>query len=94
VRRWSSWKLLLLVLLLAACGSRGLSRDHLYDRYVGDLAKSGVPQEVARCVIDHLFDPMSDEQLKAFNKTGDELTAEQTAQVRQLAALCATATST
>ena len=71
VRRWASSSLLVLLLLLAACGSRGLSRDQLYDRYVDDLTTSGVPHDVAQCVIDHLFDPMSDAQLKAFNTKGD-----------------------
>ena len=83
----------MLLLVLAACGSRGVSRGQLYSRYVDDLTKSGVPHDVALCVIDHLFDPMSDAQLKAFNTKGDALSDEQMAQVRQLAAQCASSTS-
>ena len=82
---------LALAFALAACGSRGLSRDQLYRRYVDDLTNGGVPHEVAQCVIDLLFDPMSDAQLKAFNTKGDSLTDEQMAQVQRLAAQCATA---
>ncbi len=81
----------MLLLLLAACGSRGLSRGQLYDRYVDDLTTSGVPHDVAQCVIDHLFDPMSDAQLRAFNTKGDSLSAEQMDQVRRLAAQCSSA---
>ena len=88
-RAWSN--LVVLLLLLAACGSRGLSRDQLYDRYVDDLTNSGVAHDVAQCVIDHLFDPMSDAQLKAFNTKGDALDDAQMDQVRRLAAQCTTA---
>ena len=79
----------MLLLVVAACASRGMSRGQLYDRYVDDLTKGGVPHDVAQCVIDHLFDPMSDAQLKAFNTKGDALNDQQMEQVRQLAAQCA-----
>jgi hypothetical protein len=91
VRRWATRYLLVVLLVLAACGSRGMSRDQLYDHYVDELMKGGIPAEVAECVIEHLFDPMSDQQLKAFNQQGDELTAAQMDQVRALAAQCRTA---
>jgi hypothetical protein len=93
VRRWARSVLLVLVVALAACGARGLSRDQLYQRYVDDLTNDGVPNDIAQCVIEHLFDPMSDVQLKAFNTKGDALTQAQMAQVERLAAQCASSTS-
>ena len=74
--------------MLTGCGERQMSRSQLEDRYVDEIVDAGVERSVAECVVDRLFSAMSDNELREFNATGDELTAEQTVRVGELADAC------
>ena len=76
---------------LVACGSRGFTREQLERRYVDLAVEEGIERDVAECVIGRLFGEMTDEQLRAFNTTGDELTVAEQARVAELADACAAA---
>ena len=73
---------------LAGCGERQMSRAQLEDRYVDEIVDAGVERSVAECVVDRLFSAMSDDELREFNSTGTELTAEQSVRVGELADAC------
>jgi len=74
--------------MLVGCGERQMSRSQLEDRYVDEIVAAGVGRSVAECVIDRLFSAMSDDELREFNTTGNELTAEQSVRVGELADAC------
>jgi hypothetical protein len=74
--------------MLTGCGERQMSRSQLEDRYVDEIVDAGVERSVAECVVDRLFSAMSDDELREFNTTGTELTAEQSARVGELADAC------
>ncbi len=74
--------------MFTGCGERQLSRSQLEDRYVDEIVDAGVERSVAECVVDRLFSTMSDDELREFNTTGAELTAEQTVRVGELADAC------
>ncbi len=85
---------MLAAVLVTGCGQRGLTRPQLYDGYVKGLVDSGVPRDVAECVIHRLFDPLSDAKLKQFNTKGDRLSDAEMQRVRELAASCSGSTTT
>ncbi len=72
----------------AGCGSRGLSRDGLRDAYVARIAGAGIGRAVAECVVDRLFDEMTDDELRRFNTDGTSLTEAESARIAQLADAC------
>jgi len=74
--------------MLTGCGERQLSRSQLEDRYVDEIVDAGVERSVAECVVERLFSAMSDDELREFNTTGAELTAEQSVRVGELADAC------
>ena len=76
------------LLLLGGCGERQLTRSQLEARYVDEIVDAGIGRSVAECVIERLFSDMSDDELREFNTTGTELTAEQSVRVGELADAC------
>ncbi|MEZ5215417.1 MAG: hypothetical protein R2715_02220 [Ilumatobacteraceae bacterium] len=74
--------------------SSGLSREGLQERYVAELVASGIDQDVAECVITAFFDGMTDEELRAFNTNGEELSDEELATIQTLGDTCSTETTT
>ncbi len=74
--------------MLTGCGERQMSRSQLEDRYVDEIVAAGVERSVAECVVERLFSAMSDDELREFNTTGAELTAEQSVRVGELADAC------
>jgi hypothetical protein len=74
--------------MLSGCGERQLSRSQLEDRYVDEIVDAGIGRSVAECVVGRLFSAMSDDELREFNTTGAELTAEQSVRVGELADAC------
>lgn len=73
---------------LSACTRRGLSRDGLRDAYVAQLVDNGIDPTAAACVVDRLFESMTDDELRSFNTEGSSLTAAEAAQVAQFAEAC------
>ena len=74
--------------LLAGCRQKDLTRDQLEDRYVDEIVDAGIERDVAECVIARLLGPMTDDELREFNSSGSELSAEEMQRVGELAAVC------
>jgi hypothetical protein len=72
----------------AGCGGSGLSRSGLRDAYVARIVDVGVAKPVAECVVDRLFDDMTDAELKRFNAEGSSLSPAQSERIGQLADAC------
>lgn len=72
----------------AGCSKGGLSRNDLRDAYVERIVGAGVDRPVAECVVDRLFDEMTDDELRRFNTEGTSLSASQTNRIAQLADAC------
>ena len=79
---------LLLAIVGTGCSKGGLSRDALRDAYVERIVAAGVDSVAAKCVVDRLFDEMTDDELRRFNTEGSSLTEVETARIAQLADAC------
>ena len=73
---------------LAGCRERELTREQLEDRYVDEVVEGGIDRDIAECVISRLFGGMTDAELREFNTSGADLTAEERQRVGQLADAC------
>lgn len=72
----------------ASCGPRQLTREQLERRYVDLAVEEGIERAVAECVIGRLLGEMTDAELRQFNTSGSELTADERARVAELADAC------
>jgi hypothetical protein len=89
VRRCFAFGVTVIVVVTGAgCSKGGLSRDDLRDAYVERIAAAGVERPVAECVVDRLFDEMTDDELRRFNTEGTSLSESQANRIAQLADAC------
>jgi hypothetical protein len=89
VRRWFACAAVaLLGGVGVGCSKGGLGRDGLRDAYVERIVDAGVERSVAECVVDRLFDEMTDDELRRFNTEGTSLSESESSRIAQLADAC------